>query len=65
MIKIEDVTDLAHEVHEAHMAKPNNMEQIIPKLPLERPYMPHCEDSDLSELGLMPGETADKIAYLL
>eukprot|EP00092_Neocalanus_flemingeri_P057383 GFUD01068194.1.p1 GENE.GFUD01068194.1~~GFUD01068194.1.p1 ORF type:complete len:207 (-),score=54.33 GFUD01068194.1:407-1027(-) len=58
IISIEDVTPLALMVKEAHSQKTEEevrraVAELIPLLPEEREYLPHCEESKLAELGMM------------
>lgn len=65
VISIQDVTELGHRVCQAHRAKKNNaMAELLPELPDERPYMPHCSDQCLVELGMKPGQTASAMARI-
>lgn len=78
-ISIEDVTDLAHLVGEAHAAAESKryysrsgetegfaspLEALTEYLPLEREYIPQCSDAALERLGMVPGITADQVAGL-
>eukprot|EP00931_Biecheleriopsis_adriatica_P060510 TRINITY_DN36355_c0_g1_i1.p1 TRINITY_DN36355_c0_g1~~TRINITY_DN36355_c0_g1_i1.p1 ORF type:complete len:303 (+),score=60.26 TRINITY_DN36355_c0_g1_i1:13-921(+) len=65
IISIQDVTDLAHKVCEAHRSKKKDaMQTLLEELPDERPYMPSCSDHRLQELGMLPGEAASAIARI-
>ncbi|KAK3261636.1 hypothetical protein CYMTET_29462 [Cymbomonas tetramitiformis] len=69
VVCIEDVTALAHRVQEAHQAKNNEasgaaMSELLPELPVERPYMPQCSHAQLVLLGLLPGETALAVSQI-
>ena len=57
VIAIEDMTDIAHRVQAAHMAADTKlaMSQLLPELPVERPYMPCCPEPVLARLRMMPG----------
>uniref|UniRef100_A0A7R9WRE8 DUF4291 domain-containing protein n=1 Tax=Craspedostauros australis TaxID=1486917 RepID=A0A7R9WRE8_9STRA len=56
--KIEDVTELAHQVHAAHQKAVNGkdaeeaMESARVDLPQEREYVPHMELEDLRKIGM-------------
>merc|ERR1719461_2816665 len=68
ILSIEDVTTLAHRVGKAHRQKQNKcakqMQDLLPELPNERPYMPYlCEDM-LRNLGLIAGDTATRVSNL-
>jgi 2'-5' RNA ligase len=69
VLAVEDVTALAHQVGEAHRqmvqntrarwqdrSLPVTMEQLLPSLPRERPYRPHCSETVLRELRMLPGK---------
>ncbi len=64
VISIEDVTELAHAVGEAHATKPcqegrqDAMAELLPRLPVERPYMPQCEHEALVRLQLVAAGSA-------
>ena len=59
IISIQDVTDLAHIVQNAHISKTkDDLEKISSLLPVERPYMPICSKEVLENLGMSPGRTA-------
>jgi len=65
VISIEDVTELAHAIGRAHSLDHKNksrakeaMVGLCDKLPNERPYLPHCSDAVLADLGMAPGDTA-------
>lgn len=65
VISIQDVTELCHKVCDAHRAKKgDSMAELVPELPIERPYLPHCRDACLSQLGMLPGPVASAIAQL-
>lgn len=70
IIAVEDVTELAHRVGEAHSHKAGTpasveaLKSLAPDLPNERPYMPHCEPEVLKRLALAPGEAADFVARI-
>lgn len=71
ILSIQDVTELAHLISDAHKVKQkkgNNvhvgMDDLITLLPMERLYMPHCSESILVKLGMLPGEPAKWIAQL-
>lgn len=57
VIAIEDVTELAHRVQAAHTAADSKMamSQLLPELPVERPYMPCCAAPVLTRLRMLPG----------
>lgn len=63
ILSIQDVTELAKEVHEAHQALYNGdlnaMDSLIHKLPMERPYVPRMDDESLANIALVPGPIAD------
>jgi hypothetical protein len=64
-LSIQDVSGLAHRVCDAHRGKKKNaMASLLPDLPHERPYMPHCSERCLVELGMLPGQTASLLAQL-
>mmetsp|Transcript_34177 Transcript_34177/g.53426 ORF Transcript_34177/g.53426 Transcript_34177/m.53426 type:complete len:296 (+) Transcript_34177:38-925(+) len=68
-IKIEDVTPLAASVFVAHRAKKRNMtkvmmEELIPMLPQERPYLPLCPDVVLERLAMLPGPGAEAVSQI-
>jgi len=54
-LRIEDVTELAHKVGEAHLSKQCSeaMAKLLPELPSERPYTLKCNDGVLYNLGLL------------
>jgi hypothetical protein len=54
-LSIQDVTELALEVETAHRAKDvrGAMAALAPRLPLERPYLPRCEQAELVRLGMV------------
>ena len=57
-LSITDVSALAQQVGVAHGAKDERqvkvaIEQLLPQLPQERPYMPLCADEVLMRLGMM------------
>ena len=69
VVAIEDVTALGHAVRDAHRAKSKRdrdaaIAAVLPRLPKERPYMPHCSPSVLAALGMAPGPVADALARL-
>lgn len=69
VLSIQDVTELAHRIGQAHGSKKKGaaatlMAELLPELPLERPYMPGCADWRLVELGMLPGESAMAVARL-
>ncbi|KAL7560281.1 hypothetical protein ACA910_016581 [Epithemia clementina (nom. ined.)] len=77
ILEIQDVTDLAHRVGQAHaillLAKTkknknnndeNPMEVLKPDLPVERPYIPHVSHEILADLAMAPGPAADETARL-
>lgn len=66
-LSIEDVTELAHRVAEAHgQVSPKIVKDMMNELdlPEERTYYPRCEREVLIRLGMMPGETAKFIAQI-
>jgi hypothetical protein len=68
-LAITDVTPLAHAVGAAHRAKTRReqderMADLRPRLPLERPYRPHCTSEVLVRLGMLPGDGARRLARL-
>ena len=65
IIYIEDVTELARKLGEAHRLdyerKSKTKEAvaaILDELPHEKPYLPSCSSEVLEALGMVPGETA-------
>lgn len=65
VVAIEDVTALAHAVGEAHSAGTKEaMAALVPKLPIERPYLPACSKEVLSSLAMLPGVTAKWVAHI-
>eukprot|EP00121_Abeoforma_whisleri_P016186 Awhi_evm1s14862 len=63
IVSIQDVSQLAHRVHEAHKEKSLKklkikMNELLLDLPNERAYMPLCSNDVLERLGMLPGETA-------
>ena len=65
ILSIEDVTQLAHKVGEAHASKNKEaIEVLVPELPIEREYLPRCSQEVLESLGMVPGKTADNLARL-
>jgi len=69
IVSIEDVTALAHKVCKAHRTSKKSaakalMEQLLPELPVERPYLPCCSDTVLTRLGMLPGKSAISLAGL-
>jgi len=69
VVSIEDVTALAQMVAQAHTAKKKGataamMAELLPELPVERPYMPRCPERRLAELALLPGPQATAVARL-
>ena len=62
---IEDMTELAHKVQNAHSSKnKDNIELLADLLPNERPYTPTCSKDTLENLGMLPGITAQQIAQI-
>mmetsp|Transcript_4466 Transcript_4466/g.8582 ORF Transcript_4466/g.8582 Transcript_4466/m.8582 type:complete len:414 (+) Transcript_4466:71-1312(+) len=73
-LSIEDVTGLAHAVGRAHRAKSKNkslnaakaikeaITSLLPRLPIERPYMPRCPKEVLCRLAMVPGKQAEEEA---
>jgi len=61
---IEDVTELAHKVGEAHRSRTprDAMAELVPHLPAEASYMPRCSAKVLRDLGMLPGATAEWVA---
>jgi len=62
-VSIEDVTELAHKVCAAHnSANPKlAMDELLPELPHERPYLPRCAESVTARLGMLqPGGATAK-----
>ena len=53
-VSIEDVTALADRVRVAHLD--GSVSELVPDLPVERPYNPHCPDSVLAGLQMLPGD---------
>lgn len=69
ILSIEDVSSLARRVGNAHQQLAKNpklsaMQEIIPSLPIERPYMPHVEPEVLVKLALAPGAVAKEVARI-
>lgn len=70
IISVQDVTELAHRVGEAHWQLKKNpkstviMEELIPYLPAERPYVPHTDQDVLVKLALAPGKAAEETARI-
>jgi len=69
ILSIEDVTNLAHRIGNAHKELAKNpkspvMQEIIPDLPEERPYVPHVEHDVLVKLALAPGAIAEEVARI-
>ena len=65
VISIQDVTDLAHEVQDAHCSKTRDkIETLVDLLPVERPYIPSCSKEVLENLGMLPGNTSKLIAQI-
>ena len=65
IISIEEVTDLAHVVQNAHMSKTNDdIKTISVQLPIERPYIPTCSKEILENLGMYPGPTATSLSRI-
>ena len=62
ILSIEDVTELAHSVQEAH--KVGSMEALLSELPLEVPYMPHCSPEVLERLGMLEGAVSEHLWLL-
>ena len=54
IVAIEDATALAREVGAAHAAKDVRaaMAPLLPRLPLERPDLPLCDEATLVRLGM-------------
>jgi len=68
-VSIEEVTELAHAIQEAHLQKKPaavkaKMEMLAARLPEEMPYMPQCSQADLVRLGLVAGEPAVALSRL-
>ncbi len=66
-LSIEDVTELAHRVKDAHgQESPTLVMDMMNALdlPEERTYYPRCERGVLIRLGMMRGETAKAIAQI-
>ena len=69
ILSIEDVTELAHLVGEMHRMKNTRqrklaLETLLPRLPDERVYMPHCDENTLRRLGMIPGDASNVLAKL-
>mmetsp|Transcript_22145 Transcript_22145/g.36645 ORF Transcript_22145/g.36645 Transcript_22145/m.36645 type:complete len:219 (-) Transcript_22145:1656-2312(-) len=69
ILQIEDVTDLASRIGEAHGTLAKNpeagvMEELLFELPLERPYIPHVDQNVLLHLALVPSPIANAAAQL-
>ena len=58
ILSIQDVTELAHKIGQAHSEKSveDAMSELIPDLPLERCYTPKCSDDILTSLKLLPNK---------
>ena len=59
VVSIEDVTALAHRVGAAHAhdlkaRKPEAIGELLPALPVERPYLPRCWPAVLVRLMMVP-----------
>ena len=64
-VSIEDVTELAHKVQDAHSSKDkDSIEVLADIIPDERPYIPTCSKETLENLGMLPGDTAQQIAQI-
>ncbi|CAK0841610.1 unnamed protein product [Prorocentrum cordatum] len=71
-ISIQDVTELANRVGEAHATKVHKttsslelMEALLPSLPVERPYLPRCLDKTLVRLMMAwPDDPEEKAALI-
>jgi len=65
LICISDVTELGHRICTAHRAKKKSaMDDLLPELPTERPYMPRCSEHVLVSLGMLPGSTATAMSLI-
>lgn len=60
VVEIQDVTELAHRVGEAHKAARTAIDALRPELPDERHYMPCCTDEVLVRLLMLPGAAPEK-----
>jgi hypothetical protein len=68
VISIQDVTELSHLVGDAHKMmnfKGRKAQEgeaamlaLLPQLPFERSYLPHCSEEVLVNLGMLPGDSA-------
>ena len=64
-ISIQDVTELAHQVQNAHSSKTkDSIEDLADMLPNERPYVPSCSKEALENLGMLPGVVSQQIAQI-
>lgn len=67
VLSIQDVTDLAHQIHAVHAASKRGedvrqaMEERNIQLPRERPYLPQLTRKKLTELAMLPGTAADHV----
>lgn len=69
ILKITDVTQLAHQVCLAHCMRKRRkakelMEELKLQLPVERPYLPQCQEHILKRLGMLPGKEARALAQI-
>ena len=70
IISIEDVTELAYSIGDAHKLKKSKefaraMQDLQDELPEERPYLPRLlPDRKLQELGMLPGAAANVLNRL-
>jgi len=70
VLSISDVSDLARQVGVAHRNKDEwqvkaAMTELLPQLPVERPYMPSCPEEELVRLGLARGLACGKAGCAL
>jgi len=78
VISIQDVTNIAHSIGEAHClfaAKGKKiqtkikdvndaMEKLMIELPVEESYIPHCSEDVLIQLGMLPGTTSNWVSAM-
>jgi len=64
ILSVADVTPLAQKVGAAHALKNQDMSEVKPLLPCERPYLPQCSQRQLTELGMLPGNAAKNLGQL-
>eukprot|EP00049_Salpingoeca_infusionum_P018739 m.358583 g.358583 ORF g.358583 m.358583 type:complete len:238 (-) comp18190_c0_seq1:1421-2134(-) len=67
IVSIEDVSELAHRVGDAHrmQRKASTLpDDLLADLPIESMYEPRCSETVLERLALRPGEVADSLQRL-